>query len=556
MDKIKNKNFITDEAVALVRSITEDTATKDDMDFAHRAVAAYGDGMSKREAVSFVRSFKKGDLSDEKKYYFVDAVRSAIDMEVKEDEVSAQETDEKEEDKAENDENRNTEIADKPEEETEVKAEETDTEDEKEEETDETRNTETTDNPEEVKAQEEDNAGGEEEEPKEEISPRSTDIKSRIAEIRKDRATRAAPLNSSVKYNGRSWTYGEINKELYGEFSTMRSARNSIRTSEGLSDMIDRMTELRSDAKRSGKTMDFMDTLNSMNVRALTTGTGSKGSGASIMDYIVAFSFTDQAEMWGLTNEVGITTVNSNTYKGQLVKRATVSARTQATDQFTATLLTAREPTYESFTLNLVDQSVTALAAYENVMVTGDFVGTIQRSITEAISKHRDDVIVASATGASGAVSLGLGAAVNLSGATYKGWQDLKAKIKGGDARVLALSQEALDIWQGIVNTNGTPIFANLGQINQAGARISGNRVVSSDSMPGQTAVEHASNASDAAIFGDLSRAIDYVYNTATVASGVEYNYQSHTLDFYSHFSDGAVAKEPALIGIVKTRTA
>ena len=303
-----------------------------------------------------------------------------------------------------------------------------------------------------------------------------------------------------------------------------------------------------------------MKTAEKVGVRALTATTGgvvgsTKDSGFSVMDYIVAFSFTDQHELWGLTTEVGIVPIQSDVYKGQLVQRATVSNRSQVTDQYTSTLLTAREPTYTGFTLNLAGRSVTAMAAYEATMTQGDFVGTIQRSFTEGISKHRDDTTLNAITGGSGTVSLGLGATEKLSAVTYKSWQGLKAKVKGGGARVLALSQEALDVWQGISNTAGTPIFANLGQITQEGARISGNRTVVSDSLPDSTAVEGAT-ATDAAIFGDISRAADYVYNTATMASGVEYNYQFHSLDFYSHFSDGAVLKEPGLVGIVKTHTA
>ena len=240
--KLKNDNFVSEEAISLVRAISDDTATKEDVEFVQRAIAAYGEGMTLREAVSLVRSFKKNDLEDDKKYMVVDAVRSAIEFDIKAEEESANE-----DDIDAGEEERNTETEEKTDE---VKHKKDDGGEEEEEE----RNTDT-DTDEETPAEgDEEERNTETETPEdagEEKEERKVNINDRIAEIRKERTQRANSLRTtpSVRGGGRTWTYGQMNQELSGGFRNIKSGRSeltqSLRTTDNVGELIGTLTEMR-----------------------------------------------------------------------------------------------------------------------------------------------------------------------------------------------------------------------------------------------------------------------------------------------------------------------
>ena len=132
-------------------------------------------------------------------------------------------------------------------------------------------------------------------------------------------------------------------------------------------------------------------------------------------------------------------------------------------------------------------------------------------------------------------------------------WQDLKSKVNGGSARVLAMSSGTYDVMLGLSGTDNRPIFRT---DYRTGESIGENRVVLSDALPtGAEATDHATGR-DIIYLGDLNRAIAYVFNTATGAAGVEYEWKNHSINVYNHFSDAVAVEQPALIGIVKTNVA
>ena len=308
---------------------------------------------------------------------------------------------------------------------------------------------------------------------------------------------------------------------------------------------VQEMFAVRDQMKAEGEPFTFVKAVNT-----LTSGIGANNVSIedSIIEAIVAFSFTDEHKRFGLASSVRRVPTTSNTYHGQIMKAGTVSDRTQGVD-----VSTNDQGDLISFSANLAHKKQAVSIDYSAMAAVGNPTSVIQQSLAEGLNSYIDTSVQTAINAASNTVSLGLGAAKALNTLTYKQWQDLKSKVLGGSARILAMSSGTYDVFQGLSDSQNRPIFVTG---YTTGQNIGENRVVLSDVMPTGAEAQDVATARDIIYLGDLNRAVAYVFNTVTGAAGVEYNWMNHSVNVYNHFSDADAVEQPGLIGIVKTKTA
>ena len=390
---------------------------------------------------------------------------------------------------------------------------------------------------------EEEDAEGEEEEGEEEEE--EEDERSRnhvVVNVVKDRL-RSTPISTTSE---QGISYEMMDSAVINWAERVRSGAgksiDSIPTAE--------MARFKAQCEQDGTEFTLTRAVNTL----ATAGTNNVSIENSIVDHIVAFAFVSDFKDYQLGSTVRRVPTTSNVYSGQMIGEPTVRNRTQSssTDPFTGN----DQGSLSSFTATLGERTLGIRMDMTGLTTQGNAVAELTRSIEAGIAKHIDGAIVTAVTGASGTVSLGIGASNSIDDLTFNSFQSLKSKVEGGDNRVIAMSRSTLDYMYSLVDTTRRPIFSMEGNVAQGESpRVAGNRVVLSSSMPTSTQALTAT-AYDFAYVGDLNRAVSYVYNTVTSRSGAEYNYQTHTIDIYSHFGDVVAVERPGLIGVYKTRTA